>query len=51
MIQQGFSWQDEGKIKKPVSTNVESVKEGSMLLFSFSQQRKAMGVTPSLRLL
>lgn len=34
MIQQAFSWQDEGKIKKMVNTKWESVKEGSVLLFS-----------------
>lgn len=38
MIQQAFSWQDEGKIKKMVNTKWESVKEGSVLLFSITQE-------------
>lgn len=44
MIQQGFSWQDEGKIKKLVHTKCESVEEGSMLLFSMTE--KSHTITP-----
>lgn len=44
MIQQGFSWQDEGKIKKLVNTKCESVEEGSMLLFSMTE--KSHAITP-----
>lgn len=43
MMQQGFSWQDEGKIKKLVNTKCESVKEGSML---FSVTEKSHAIAP-----